>query len=391
MESSSWEEVICELGAMRRKRSKYVGRFVAVHKLLWIAERMRKIRIEAEVSEARKQTNSFNRYGFISNYIHRSLGYGTEADMHIFKCCITHNVPVRICFVLGKEIETFLETCLTGKIVCSRKRYKPCVVGLDDHLGVADLTFLYSSAPKRLHLPRALEGCFEHSAAWKAPAGTAESIFRTEDLRRLQEIPTSISRMKTHPLYAVESLLGRRCCIFPKRPVYGHFRGEAVHSRENVQQLHTKRQLYLRGRAIKPSTRPYRIDEGTELYAPWQTEDIVVESLDDGSAYRTMDYFHKNHLPRDCMYSDARAARDVAELLGVRYRRCTVGFSGRVPVQRGIFVHKKHAYAYLNCLREYCFYESLIQSNRAMLRVIGNWERLLRKTKWYLEIRRRIG
>lgn len=385
--SDSWEEVTDVREAKKYQKMGKDRRLIAIHQIMWILKRVREESLGQQVPNIEIQENNFNRYKMIESFVSKLDKNELEKKISIFKLCIKHKIPIRIGFILADTARAFLETCLVKKADLNPIKYDFEVIGIDYMLNLVDMTFLYSKRSKKLSLSSVLVRFVKQSLFGIHVSGDSESIFVKEDRDRMMKIPTSLAKIKKHPIYITEQQVGKRQAIFPKRPVYGYFRGQAVYSKKNVHKLYTERQLYHRGKRIN-SKKPYRVVSEKKLYAPWQVEDITVPCLY-GSKY--MDYFHPNFLPIDCFYSSSNSSEDVAQLLGIRYANCVTRFSNGMPVSEGVFVEKKNAYAYLNFLKEYNFYKNLLSINTKGLKSIYLYERLIKRAKRYLEIRKRLG
>lgn len=385
-DNDGWEEVMRAEPSAQERVTRNARRFILINKILWILNRVRRVPAACDIKCVHGQKNNFNKYGVIRNYVARQKLDDTDGNIAIFKYCVRYNVPVRIGFVLGKHIKTFLELCLTSIVESHKKKYKDEVIGLDYHLNVTDLTFLYSHKLLQVHLNETLKRHFKGCMSC-VPESDVQSVFVREDKAKMAKIPSSLSKMKNHPVYIVESLLDQKKFVFSKRLVYGYFKGEPVYDKDNVQQLRTERQWYYRGKKVK-SEKPYRIVSDEKLYAEWQTEDIVVPCLQDR---RYMDYFHANFLPAGCLYTSSPFAEEVAKLLGIRYKGCVTRFANRMPVVEGAFIEKQNAYLYFNALREHTFYATLRESNHRGLCALSFWRKLIRRVGRYLDIKRQIG
>ena len=383
----SWEEVVNFEDTKTKRRTRGASKVLLLHKILWIFKKLGEQKAEDKVESAEKQKNNFNKYKVLEAHVFQNIRNSIDRSVALFKYCIKYEIPVRIGFVLGKEITAFLETCLANTIETHKQRYDSEVFGVDYHSNISDLTFLYSKKHNELHLNTALQRSFKTRLFRDQSNSKTESIFTKDDRSRITRIPNSLLKIKGHPVYTMERLLGTKKTVFPKRPIYGYFKGEAVYDKRNIQKLYTEKQLYYRGKRTT-SKSPYRIVSGTKLYAPWQAEDIVIGSLA-GKSY--MDYFHPNFLPLDCFYSSSLISRHISQLLGMRHSNCITRFVNRLPASEGTFIEKKNAYVHLNFLREYEFYEKLLCSNQQGLKRIAVWEKFIKRIEKYLYIRKRIG
>lgn len=123
--------------------------------------------------------------------------------------------------------------------------------------------------------------------------------------------------------------------------------------------------------------KPYRIRDGIKYYAPWQTEDIKITGFSDGR----MDYYHKNHIPTDCFYSDSQYALKIVYFLNIDFR-----FAGN-----GIFVKKCDELLFRAALSELEFQDKLDEIIGKGKRMFKLWDRLMKRSMKYLAIMKRIG
>ncbi|UYI28412.1 Rad4 beta-hairpin domain-containing protein [Encephalitozoon cuniculi] len=394
MESSdSWEEatedylevVPCRRADIRRSAD---VRAEAIHRILWIfgkilAPVMRPVieeNVDLHVDEKlREYVNSLE-----------NIGEAGRAVI-LFKLLILFGIPSRIYIVLSEGIKCFVESRILGAIREHHGRYNACVVSVDASLRLRDQSYYFSKSTRHLasvqYVVRQFPG---PDVCGEASSEEMTRCFDDLDERRMSKIPTSVEKMKRHPKFIVESILRWDQCIYPKRPTFGLFKGEAIYLRENVVRLRTREQLYRMGKVID-SPKPYRIirrDKEIRLYAPWQTRDLVVEGFCE-SMYQ--DYLHPNFIPRDCVYIDNKNARDVARLLGLPHRICFHGFSRGVPVNRGIFLEKKNLYVFSNFLAQYCRYLEMKERSECRSMGLKRWRILIRNASRYLRIRKSLG
>ncbi|AFN82368.1 DNA repair protein Rad4 [Encephalitozoon romaleae SJ-2008] len=391
--SDSWEEAIEDGLELFPRKEKTIRRDVDVkiemiHRVLWF---FRKVVVPVGKPSIKEKVD-LHIYERLKEHV-SSVGDIGEVDRTVilFNLLISFGIPSRIYIVLSEEPKCFIESKILGKVKEHHSRYEDCVFSIDASLKLKDQSYHFSKSTKRFSASRYVVSGFSKSKMCK-DVSDKEMIrcFDEIDNERMSTIPNSVEKMKRHPKYIVESMLRWDQCIYPKRPVFGIFRGEAVYPRENVIRLRTKEQFYKEGKEVR-SSKPYRIvkrDKMIRLYAPWQTCEIVVKGFSE-SMYQ--DYFHPNFIPQDCVYIDNKNAKDVAYLIGIPYRICFHGFSGRIPINRGIFIEKKNLYVLSNFLSQYCKYLEMKERNERGALGLKRWRVLIRNAAKYLRIRKSLG
>lgn len=386
MDSDSWEEAVDDVLVLERPGNRRLVdvKVDVLHRMLWCMEMLL---TPVERPDVAEQTDLHIREK-LEQYV---LGIADERERMavLFKLLLLFGIPSRMYFVLSRDIECFVESRILGAIVQHRRKYAWCVVSVDGALRVRDQSYHFSTAMK--HHAAVLHAIRSFAGSVRTVDEDMLGCFDDIDRVRMDVIPKSICGFKKHPKYVVESILKWNQCIYPRRPVFGYFKGEPVCPRENIVQLKTKEQLYRMGRAVGSET-PYRVaknrDGGVKLYAPWQTSDLVVEGFCESMF---QDYFHPNFIPRGCVYVNNKHAREVAYLLGLPHRVCFVGFCGRAPVNRGIFLERRSLYLFSNFLAEHCRYTEMRMSNEHGCAAFRLWRAVIRNATRYLRIRRSLG
>jgi xeroderma pigmentosum group C-complementing protein len=397
--SEEWEEVsedglTIEIEEKKSPRKAGDVKLEYLHRIMGL---VLQLLAPVEKPEINEQTDLF-----IKEELCRHVEHDEENDRNakLFKYLCLFNIPSRIYFVLSNEVKTFLEVEILGKINTHHRKYSACVFSVDPALAVADQSFHFSTTMKHhsalKFALRGLSGTAQHLAGSEILgnscfSGAASRAFGELDETRSKEMPRSAARYRKHPLYVMESVLRWNEAIYPKRPLCGYFKGEAVYPRKNVVTLRTREQFYRAGRAIR-ADRPFRVvkrgDESVRLYAEWQTQDVVVEGM---SNTRYQDYFHPNFVPVGCMYVGSPGARGLAHLMGLNYRICFHGFSGRLPVYRGIVIEKKDLYVFSSFLVSYERFTAMRTRNERGLALLKKWRVLVKNASKYLRIRRSLG
>ncbi|WEL37786.1 DNA repair protein Rad4 [Encephalitozoon hellem] len=391
--SDSWEEAVEDKLELVPKRRKAARRGVdikieMIHKVLWL---FRKIMSPVEKPSIKEKTDLYIDER-LREYVDSMEGLGeVDKTAILFRLLVLFGIPSRIYIVLSEEPRCFIESKILGRIKEHHGKYAGCVFSIDAALRVRDQSYHFSKSIRRHSASKYVVSGFSESKICKSVLDKEMTkCFDEIDDERMGKIPSTIEKMKRHPKFVVESMLKWDQCIYPKRPVFGIFRGEAVYSRENIVRLRTKEQFYKAGKDVR-SANPYRIvrrDKEIRLYAPWQTCELVVDGFSE-SMYQ--DYFHPNFIPRNCVYVDNKNAKDVAYLIGIPYRICFHGFSGGIPVNRGIFVEKKNLYVLSNFLSQYCKYAEMKEKNESFVLGLKKWKVLIRNAARYLRIRKGLG
>lgn len=392
MDSESWEEAIedkFELDARKITANKKVMdiKMEILHRLLWCVRELIRPVCKPDVEDM----NDLHTKERLEEYANDLMGNGTAGTIALFKLLLLHRISSRIYFILSEDVQCFLETRILNNIVQHHKKYGWCVVSVDGTFRLVNQSYHFSVSPRHHSIVDYVIRSLNKTNVCRNMFGVNEEMFECFvelDRSRMSKIPKSINKFKKHPKYVLESVLRQNQCIYPRRPVHGYFKGEAIYSRENTVLLRTKEQFYKLGKVPNTPT-PYRVDnKGTRLYAPWQVSDLVVEGFSE-SMYQ--DCFYPNFVPKDCVFLNNRHAKDVAYLLGFPHRICFHGFSGRVPVNRGIFLEKKNLYLFSNFLAEYCRYSEMKMKNEHGARAFRKWRVLIRNAAKYLTIRRELG
>ncbi|KAF7682968.1 DNA repair protein RAD4 [Astathelohania contejeani] len=337
----------------------------------------------------RKEKLNFNKLQLLKNIISSTNNNEFEKNICLYHSMIDENIPVRIYFVIGKNIDTFIECYIMDGIIEHKNKYKDVVLGVDDAFNVSDQTYYFSNEMRRHgifkqiidELSFAINNIRENCMFNKYKKET--NIFQELDYARYRPIPTSLKKMKLHPLYTIESILSNNQAIFPLRGIKGVFKGEHVFPKTNIIKLETKNQLYKRGMKVI-SKKPFRKRNGIEYYASWQYEPIRIHSMSKDSQY--MDYFHENFIPETCLYSENDESAVVAKLLRIEFKYCTVGFSNKHPVTQGIFIKKKDSFVFFNFLNEFieiCKVKDDVECRKMLFK---NWAKLYKRVIRYLEI-----
>lgn len=307
----------------------------------------------------------------------------------LFRLYLKHKIPARLMVQVTNTAFKYIDvhTCYERSAL---RTSRGCVFLIDCSGDIRDVTFLcgVQFINHRLFVSLIMH---LHDIYARLNLPCIETDFFRDDFTRLCNIvPKSITRIKIHPLYAIESILRPDQLIQPRRPIAGYIGGEPVLPRQNIVTLLTERQLYRNGLEVT-SENPFRIvQKGTmkvSLYAQWQTKEIHKMGLGKGN----MDYFHENHIPADCSYLLDEEGPSVCRLLDIEYRQCCVGFYKRMPVLKGIFVKSTDMDILRVAVEEFRYSRRIKEENEEMKRCLKLWQRLIKRTLLYKKIRERIG
>ncbi|TBU09647.1 putative DNA repair protein Rad4 [Hamiltosporidium magnivora] len=330
-----------------------------------------------------EECNNYNKFQILISKL-KDFKFENENDKNIFIFCHTvhQKIPCRLFFVLGKPINTFLETKLLNNLIYHPKKYPHLVFSIDSKFNITNQTLSYSSSSKNFSFFEKIFLVLDQLLI-----NNNNSDFDKENDKKLKEIPNSIQKYKKHPIYILESLIKTYQIIYPKRPILGYFKGEPIYYKSNIINLLTEKQLYRKG--LKPKDKkPYKIiynskQEKIYLYAPWQTCKIEILEFDSKD---TMDFYHENFIPINCTHINDDKADEVAELLQIEYRKCFKGFYNGFPKIEGIFIESKHKEVFEICLKEYKFNTRLDEIIEKRMKVFKNWNIFLKKVDKYNKI-----
>ncbi|KIP08959.1 hypothetical protein PHLGIDRAFT_68410, partial [Phlebiopsis gigantea 11061_1 CR5-6] len=246
-----------------------------------------------------------------------------------------------------------------------------------------------------------------------------------------EQMPTTMTGFKNHPLYVLARHLRREEVIHPLVEL-GKFRGEPVYSRASVVTLKTSENWMRQGRRVREGCQPMKWvklnavtvnkkravemamaghpavagEDAAEggfssekdvmqgLYAERQTELYVPDPVVDGRVpkndFGNIDLYVPTMLPAGAAYLPHKGAAKIARQLGVDYAEAVTGFEFKkrraFPVITGVVVAAAHEQAVLEA---YWAAEAEAETKRRTKRqeqVIRRWQRLVQG----LRIRRRL-
>jgi hypothetical protein len=242
------------------------------------------------------------------------------------------------------------------KIVQSRK--KKCVIlqftGDEQPLVCNTLWNFTLSASMRKWLSKICQIAKKEEKKRKAPA--------TED----DGFPATLAGFQNHPLYVLESKIGKRQALIPTAKAVGEFREIPIFLRSHLSPLKSRDAWARLGRVIsqgqEPASRQTYVprvkkladEDGkatNELYAEWQTEPFKPKVAANGivpkNSFGNVELFHPSMLPIGCVHLPYNGIHKIAAKLEVDWATAIVGFKfhgGRAsPRSLGIVVCEEYS------------------------------------------------
>ena len=255
------------------------------------------------------------------------------------------------------------------------------------------------------------------------PSGKRASEEQRElsTLRLNEQIPTTKNAFRTHPLYALESLLTQNQVIHGADKAVGYFRGAPVYKREHVTTLHTEKYWKRECREVKegeyntpakfatkslpqgqggPQMLSDRLtsdedDEDEEhaqkrtvevpLYGFWQTQVYVPPPVTDGKIPRNdfgnWEVWTAGHVPSGALHLNLPKIELTVKKLDIEFVPCVAGFErkkGRtIPVRNGVLILQGMKDAVLAAHDEMEFQREKEYMAKRRRKVIQNWRRFV--------------
>lgn len=312
-----------------------------------------------------------------------------EKEIVFFFTLNLNHIPSRIYFTLApnEEIKVFHEFILNGALVENKTKYNGNCFSVSFNGKISDQSVAFSKncSYNKFYL-RIINYLQEKFLNSNTISDQANKIFYNADCRRLKAIPTSISKIKNHPLYVMESLLSFNEFIYPKRPIAGYLKGDPVYLRNNVKKLRSQSGWLRQGKCFKESnTIPYRIVKGKKLYAEFQVKDVEILDI----TGKLMEAFHPNLTPKNAVYIDYDS--EICKELGIEFSDCLVGFKGKEMVIKGFLCKKSDCYLVNLFIKQKEYYKKIAEEVHKYETAFQEWKLLIKKTKKYLNISQRIG
>lgn len=232
---------------------------------------------------------------------------------------------------------------------------------------------------------------------------------RNQEILENQDLPTSDSGFKNHPLYVLTKHLLKFQGIYPAEvaPV-GFFKDQPVYSRNCVFTLMSRDKWLRNARSVKLNETPYKVvkarpkrdrysgelvrDLPLELFGEWQTEDYDPPEATDGivprNAYGNVDMYKECMLPKGCIWMKEIAGLPrVAKKLGIDVAPAVTGFDcnkgsfGSHPIIEGYIVCKEFAET-LQMAWDQDQEESRQRAvEKKMKKIFDNWKKVIKAVK----------
>lgn len=400
-DSASLDEIKLSKVEKRMRTSTLESKIKILHQFLLVIEALRKERDcflvdginEYDKLEKLKKEPVYGQKlhftGLFSGIKTKKINFNTHIDTQIsfFVNLNKNNIPCRIYFVLGKEIEAFLEYSLNKTIVKNKCCYNGLCFSVDFNSHIADQTLFFSKKCSYHHFFMRILAKIKNKSYFAD--SNPIPIFEELDAAKFKAIPSNISKIKIHPLYITEDCCRFNEAIYPKRPILGYFKGKPLYPRNNLIRLRTEGGWYLQGRSLKANDngelKPFRIHKGKRLFAEFQTKSIEVATL----TGNPMDAFHPNFTPKDCVYIDEDP--QIAIDLGIPYSDCYTGFRGKEKIMQGFFLEKKWAFLVEHFIKEKLYYELIFERIEFHRKSAEEWKTFLKKYKKLSKINKSIG
>ncbi|KAG0290146.1 hypothetical protein BGZ96_006364 [Linnemannia gamsii] len=310
------------------------------------------------------------------------------------------------------------------------------VVAYDEDNFVTDVTRRYTSqwtsVTRKLRVqpagPAGFDWWAQTIAGLANPLPSVEEDLEEAELQQAEaseRMPTKLGDFNNHPIYALERHLKKFEVLYPKLPVLGHIRGEAIYPRSCVKQVRSKENWLKRARQIKSGeviptkwikSRPATIfqmrlqqqaalaggdrmetddDQGeasggnsdqVALFGEWQTEPYQPPWVVDGRVprndYGRQDVFTPAMVPIGGTHLKGRSIARVARQLGVDYVEAVTGFEFQsrrsVPVIQGIIVPTESAELVMDAYREVTHHADQEALKKKRVEVLRRWRKLIK-------------
>lgn len=230
---------------------------------------------------------------------------------------------------------------------------------------------------------------------------------KTEEVLTKQDMPTSDSGFRNHPLYVLEKHLLKFQGIYPAEVApLGFFKDQPVYPRDCVHTLRSRETWLRQARIVKLDETPYKItkarpkrdkysgelirDLPLELFGEWQTGEYEPPSAEDGkvprNAYGNVDMYQECMLPKGCAWLKLPGLPRIANKLGIDCAAAVVGFDnhcgsyGAHPVMDGFIVCEEHAETLQMAWEEEQENARRRDEDKRQKRIWDNWRRLLKAT-----------
>lgn len=221
-----------------------------------------------------------------------------------------------------------------------------------------------------------------------------------------EEIPTTISGVQKNPRYVMERHIKRYETIFPKEPIIGYIREEAIYLSSHVRLLHTKDRWIRVMRKVMDGAKPMksvRSKNGTDsevaLFGEWQTEPLIIPPVEDGKVPRgphgNVDLWTEDHMPKGGVHVNMPHARVAARKLGIDFAPAMTGFDIRggrsIPKIEGVVVAEENEVVVREAAAEAARAAFERQEKRLQEEACQKWLKLLRAIKARQKVSQKYG
>lgn len=404
-EVASQEEIKYTLTEIKKRKTIQRSRLNLLHKVLVIIDCLQKPRkylipkgmnqyeIIAQINKiSQSNLDESDNYETFKGYFNGN-GHIDLFNVEITKFLSLNfsGIPARLYFVINDDITTFIEYKLNDIFIKETKLFKGHCFSIDFDGFISDQTLSFST----VYTHHSFFIKLLQSINMNLKNTLKSDNFKMLDDQRLKVIPSNLNKLKLHPLYITEECCNNKTAIYPKRPIFGYFKGSPVYSRKNVIKLKTQKSWYMNGRILKQASstnnadgndiKPYRIDKQVKLFAEFQTEPIDIQDLTGNE----MDAFHPNFTPKKCVYLNCDSI--IPKELEIPYAECIVGFRYKDKIKKGVFIKKEHCFAVNYFAKEHEYYDHVFNEVKEYEALHLAWWKFLKKLKKFIEIKNRIG
>uniref|UniRef100_A0A182NFU8 Rad4 beta-hairpin domain-containing protein n=1 Tax=Anopheles dirus TaxID=7168 RepID=A0A182NFU8_9DIPT len=215
-------------------------------------------------------------------------------------------------------------------------------------------------------------------------------------------LPTTITELKNHPLYALRRHLLKFEALYPAEPpTLGFIRGEAIYSRDCVHTLQTREKWYKQGRVVRAFETAYKVvrgwkydratnnwlnDQPCEIFGHWQTDEFDPPTAENGlvprNEYGNVELFTEKMLPKGTVHLKLPGLNKVCKRLQIDCAPALTGFDmakmRMVPVYDGFVVCQEFADQAIEEWYKEMEKEEQREQEKQEKRVYGNWKRLIK-------------
>ncbi|KAK2712997.1 DNA repair protein complementing XP-C cells homolog isoform X2 [Artemia franciscana] len=303
---------------------------------------------------------------------------------------------------------------LFGKMFCERelesRATQPVqyVLAFNSNGSLKEVTPRYASDwLTQIRKRRIDEAWLEETLSPYKEAESARSRKEDAEIKKMlmeKPIPSSISELKSHPLYALKRHLLKFEAIYPSTIApMGYIRGEPIFPRDSVYTLHSRETWIRQAKVVRVGEKPYKIvkarpkwdkvlqktitDKPLEVFGVWQTEDYVPPVAVDGKVprneYGNVELYKPTMIPSGCVHLPQMPLLNrVAKKLGIDCAPAMIGWDyhggSSHPVFDGWIICEEHRDTLLDAWQAAELETEKKEKEKRDKRVFGNWRRLIR-------------